>query len=100
MNNEPEISASEINRYIYCNRQWYLERKFRKPKARKKPEVKKPQAKHQNKKKARETPIARGLKFHSNYMRTLQIKRTAAKVLLFLFFAAAVGLFIYLRFIK
>ncbi len=74
-NDSKVISASEINRFIYCPYQWYYERKYGKKyissvkvkeKKRAKPAKKRAQTTFDN--------FKRGREFHDNYLKNARIK--------------------------
>jgi len=65
MKDDKTISASEINRYIFCNYQWYYERKYGSS------ELRRLRKEHMEElgiaESKQKSPIQRGLAFHANY---------------------------------
>lgn len=79
-NDSSRISANEINRYIYCNYQWYYKRFYG-------DKVLTQMKKEHNKalgikKDARTHAFIRGNKFHRNYHRWYQVKKVLYMLLL------------------
>jgi len=66
MKDEKIISASEINRYIFCNYQWYYERKYGAAELRRR---KKEHLEELGIKPDGASPIQRGLAFHARFGR-------------------------------
>jgi hypothetical protein len=92
MNNDKKtISASEINRYVYCPFQWYYERlygrKFLREKLRERN-----QALHLTDTAA--SNFKKGLQFHRRYLLAARLRFAVKAVLL----AALIGLAVYLYF--
>ena len=83
------ISASEINRYLYCNYQWYYERKYGSAELRRR---KKAYMEEHGIKPDADSPLQKGLRFHADFERRRRLK-LAYRLLRV---AAIVALFVYL----
>jgi len=95
MKNDKTISANEINRYLYCNYQWYYERKHGAAELRRqKSEYLQEMGIMPNK----ASPIQRGLAFHAKFGRRRRLKlawvwfRAAAILALVLYFLWTFGI--------
>ncbi|MDR2183545.1 MAG: hypothetical protein LBE55_05170 [Clostridiales bacterium] len=95
MKNDKTISASEINRYVFCNYQWYYERKYGAAELRRQ---KKEYLEELGVKPSATGPIQRGLAFHARYGRRRRLRlvwawlRAAAIIAVFLYFLFAFGM--------
>ena len=79
-NDSTRISANEINRYVYCNYQWYYRRVYGDPQLTK-------LRKERNqalgiKKDSRTHAFVRGNKFHLNYHRWYKVKKALYLILI------------------
>ena len=95
MKDDKTISASEINRYLYCNYQWYYERKHGVAQLRRqKSEYLQKMGITSN----GSSPLQKGLAFHANFKRTQRFKlawawfRAAAILALSLYFLWTFGI--------
>lgn len=96
-NDSSRISANEINRYVYCNYQWYYRRVYGDKTLNK-------MKKERNKAMGittdpRTHAFVRGNKFHRNYHKRYQIKK-ALSVLLLLTMIALVLYFIWPKLVR
>jgi len=91
MKDDKTISASEINRYLYCNYQWYYERKYGAAELRRRKKAYMEEMGITSSS-GENSPFQRGLIFHANFGRYRYLKLTYK-----LFRAAALAaIFIYL----
>ena len=96
MRDNRTISASEINRYIFCNYQWYYERKYgaAELRRRKKEHLEEMGIDATNK----NSPIQRGLAFHTRFGRRRRLKivwawfRAAAIIAIIIYLLLAGGI--------
>jgi len=94
MKDNKTISASEISRYLYCNYQWYYERKYglTELRRRKKEHLKELGIIEDD------NPIMRGFAFHTRFGRRLWLRaayvwlRAAVLIGLFLYFLLTFGI--------
>lgn len=90
------ITPSEINRFAYCNYQWYYEKKYGKKELNR--------LRHEHLKnigfdnQGRESKLAQGIKFHQNHYHMIKKKMGIRKILfiiiIFLILAVLVGIFV------
>jgi hypothetical protein len=96
MRDDNPISASEINRYIFCNYQWYYQRKYGAA------ELRRQKKEHLEElgiiTTGKESPIQRGLSFHARYGRRRRLRlvyrwlRAAAIAAVIIYFLFAFGM--------
>ena len=89
MKNDDTISASEVNRYLYCNYQWYYERKYGTAELRRR---KKAHMAEMGITPTSDNPLQKGLVFHARF----EQRRRAKLALRLLRIAAMLGVFLYL----
>ncbi|MCL2376208.1 MAG: PD-(D/E)XK nuclease family protein [Defluviitaleaceae bacterium] len=95
MKDDKTISASEINRYLFCNYQWYYERKYGLTELRRR---KKEHLEEMGITPDENSPIMRGLAFHARFGRWRWLKvaykwlRTIALIAAFIFFLLFFGI--------
>ncbi len=92
---DKKISASEINKFCYCNYQWYYEKVYGTANLRKNNAdyVKSKNLKNKDMRQ-RNTNFERGRQFHNSYVRKYKI-RQAIKTITFLIIIFAIIYFIY-----
>ena len=89
------ISASEINRYLFCNYQWYYERKHGAAELRRQ---KKEHLEELGIKPNKNSPLQRGLAFHGQFERRRRLKvvwkwlRAAAIIAILIYLLLAGGI--------
>ena len=94
MKDDKTISASEINRFLYCNYQWYYERKYGAAELRRR---KKEYLEEMGIVPNEKSPIQQGLIFHANFGRWRWLKlayvwfRAATLIVLFIYFLLLFG---------
>jgi len=97
-NKDKTISASEINRYLYCNYQWYYQRKFGAAELarRKKAHLESLGITPASLASKDDGHLGRGRRFHADFGRRLRLKRLL-RVLVVLAAAALAALLILLQ---
>ena len=71
MKDDKTISASEVNRYIFCNYQWYYERKYGAAELRR---LKKEHMEELGIASTQKSLLQRGLAFHARFGRQRQLR--------------------------
>ncbi|MCL2397072.1 MAG: PD-(D/E)XK nuclease family protein [Defluviitaleaceae bacterium] len=89
MKNDQTISASEVNRYLYCNYQWYYEHKYGMAELRRRKKI------HMDEigiTPTTDSPLQKGLVFHARFER----RRRFRLALRLLRIAVVTGIFLYI----
>jgi len=95
MRDDKTISASEINRYIFCNYQWYYERKYGAAELRRR---RKEHLEELGIEPNQNSPLQRGLVFHARYGRRRKLRlaymwlRAAVIIAIFIYFLLHLGI--------
>jgi len=79
-NNKKTITASEVNKYMYCPYQWYYERHYGRKELL---EKRKKKLKNSNAKNELESKLKKGIKFHNEYYGKDKLKKRI-KLILFI----------------